>query len=67
MIRAIGESAGTVWNYLREHPEAPLEEISKQLKLKNGLAFMAIGWLAREGKLQFQEEKKKTKVSLVTE
>lgn len=67
MIQHIGESAGTVWNYLREHPDARLEKLAQELKLKQSLVLMAIGWLAREGKLDFKEDKKKMKLSLAAE
>jgi len=41
-----------------------LEQINKDLKLDTSLFFMSVGWLAREDKLIFDGEGKKTKVSL---
>jgi hypothetical protein len=67
MTQQIGETAGCVWKYLIEHPSVQLERISKDLKLKNTLVFMATGWLAREGKLTFEGDGKTTKISLVAE
>jgi Winged helix-turn-helix domain (DUF2582) len=67
MIQQIGENAGRIWNHLREHPGIQLEQISKELKLKDSLALMAIGWLAREGKLAFKEDGKRPRVSLAAE
>jgi Winged helix-turn-helix domain (DUF2582) len=67
MIQQIGENAGRVWNHLREHPGIQLEQISKELKLKDSLALMAIGWLAREGKLAFEQNGKRPRVSLAAE
>jgi hypothetical protein len=67
MTQQIGEAAGRVWKYLSEHPDVHLEHLSKDLKLKDTLVFMATGWLAREGKLAFEEDGKTTKISLVAE
>jgi hypothetical protein len=67
MTQQIGEAAGQVWKYLSEHPGAHLEHLAKDLKLKDTLAFMGIGWLAREGKLVFEKDAKSTKVSVVAE
>ncbi len=64
MINEIGESAGRVWQYLDEHSPATPREINKALKLDELLLYMAIGWLAREGKVVFNGEGKGTKVSL---
>jgi hypothetical protein len=65
MIHQIGEDAGRVWKCLSQNPSVTLEQIPKELKLKESLAFMAIGWLAREDKLAFEHHGKTTKVSLV--
>jgi hypothetical protein len=67
MVYEIGESAGKAWQYLNEHPGSALEEVNKALKLKENLLHMAIGWLAREGKLSFDERGKTLKLSLVPE
>ena len=65
MIDEIGENAGRVWQYLSQHSPASPQEIKKVLKLDEALLYMAIGWLAREGKLAFEGEGKKARVSLV--
>ncbi len=64
MTYEIGESAGRIWQYLNEHPASTLEQINKDLKLDTSLFFMSVGWLAREEKLIFDGEGKKTKLSL---
>jgi len=65
MINQIGESAGRIWQYLNEHPSATPREANKALKMDESLLYMAIGWLAREGKLAFSgEEKNRVKISL---
>jgi Winged helix-turn-helix domain (DUF2582) len=60
----IGEGAGRIWQFLSEHPASTWEQIKKDLKLDTNVFFMSVGWLAREGKLLFDGEGKKTKVSL---
>ena len=64
MTYEIGEGAGRIWQILSEHPASTLEQINKDLKLYTSLFFMSVGWLAREDKLIFDGEGKKTKVSL---
>jgi hypothetical protein len=60
----IGKAAGKVWNYLKGHGTSSLSGIEKGVDAPRGVVFMAIGWLAREGKLEFVEEKRTTQVSL---
>jgi hypothetical protein len=64
MINEIGESAGRVWQFLQEHSPAAPRELNKALKLDDPLLYMAIGWLAREGKVVFSGEGKGMKISL---
>ncbi len=64
MINKIGETAGAVWKYLREHPRAQASEVKKALKLNESLLWMAIGWLAREGKLVISKGGKAVEFSL---
>lgn len=67
MMQEIGESAGVVWNYLKENHGATAEQIAKSSKIKNGLLFMAIGWLAREGKIEFENGSGQHKIKLISE
>lgn len=50
----IGENAGLIWNAL-QGGALTLKALKKATKLKNDELFLAIGWLAREGKLTFAE------------
>jgi hypothetical protein len=65
MIQQIGEAAGSVWQFLNEHPGATPQQIRKGLKIEDGLLNLALGWLAREGKLLFETNEKTIKLSLV--
>lgn len=64
MVQRIGETAGSVWQFLNEHPGATPEQIGKGLKIDDSLVLLALGWLAREGKLVFEVNEKTFKVSL---
>ena len=60
----IGESAGVLWNYLHKHGEVALTALAKDAKLNQRQADRAIGWLAREGKVQIRTEARQELVSL---
>lgn len=50
----IGAWAGLVWNALNESDVLGLKQLKKISKLKDKEVFAAIGWLAREGKVEIQ-------------
>ena len=50
----IGENAGLIWNAL-QGGALTLEALKKATKLKNDDLNLALGWLAREGKVAFEE------------
>ena len=56
MIPRIGETAGKVWRFLEEKDEATLTQIKKGVKADPNLVLQAIGWLAREDKLQIEKK-----------
>ena len=54
-VEAIGQWAGLVWTALSEaEGTLELKAIKKATKLKDKEAFAAIGWLAREDKLDVE-------------
>lgn len=65
METKIGENAGTVWNYLSEAGEKSLKEVKKACKLTEKDMYAALGWLAREGKIEFQTLKDDIKAKLL--
>ena len=67
MNEQIGENSGRVWKHLTEQPSATPKQLSKALNLKESEVYMAIGWLAREGKLAFDADGKTIKVGLATQ
>lgn len=64
MIAQIGEMAGIVWHFVSEHPGVTTGHIRKELKVEDQMLHLALGWLAREGKLQMEAGKKTIKISL---
>lgn len=63
----IGCYAGLVWNALNEADVLGTKQIKKMTKLKDKEIYAAIGWLAREGKVNIEESEdgKELLVSLV--
>ncbi len=54
MITTIGENAGAIWGAL-SNGALGLKALKKATKLKNEELYLALGWLAREGKICFTE------------
>ncbi|MDR2810456.1 MAG: winged helix-turn-helix domain-containing protein [Tannerellaceae bacterium] len=66
MIEQIGTNAGLVWTALNESGKLGLKEVKKLTKIKTEKeVYAAVGWLAKEGKLAFEEAEGDIVVSLV--
>ena len=63
MITKIGENAGLLWNALQKGAQGT-KALKKATKLKNEDLFLALGWLAREGKISFTEAEADTIIAL---
>ncbi len=59
-----GISAGLVWNLLSEKGSMNVKDVKKLTKLTDKDLFAAFGWLAREEKVNFADEKGELIVSL---
>ena len=57
----IGMNAGLVWNALNDAQAMGLKQLKKVTKLKEKEMFDAIGWLAREDKINIQADDKDPK------
>jgi hypothetical protein len=64
MESEIGAAAGRIWQYLAEHREATLRQLQRGTALPERLVHMGVGWLAREDKLCFVEERGVVKLAL---
>ncbi len=58
----IGIWAGLVWSALNEADILGNKQIKKVTKLKDKELYAALGWLAREGKINFLESEDKTEI-----
>lgn len=61
---SIGEIAGDVWDFLESEGESSLSAVNKSVSEPRSRVNMAIGWLAREGKLEFNSEGRGISVDL---
>ena len=66
MKEKIGISAGLVWSALSESKgKANIKDVKKATKLTEKDLYAALGWLAREDKVSFEETDKEIIISLV--
>jgi hypothetical protein len=63
-IQSIGETAGEVWQYLKEHDGITLTTLVRAIGQPSEGVLMAVGWLAREGKLELSQEKRTITIRL---
>lgn len=64
MDMQIGEAAGRIWQYLAVYGEATLPQLQRGTTIPERLLHMGVGWLAREEKLCFVQERGILKLSL---
>jgi hypothetical protein len=57
MTSKIGQAAGKVWAYLHGHGTVSTGKVIREAGVPRDLAQRAIGWLAREDKLHFEDVK----------
>lgn len=56
MIELIGTNAGLTWHTLNDKGKLSLKELKKATKIKSEKdLYAALGWLAKEDKLGFEE------------
>lgn len=60
----IGELAGYVWRFLEDEGESSFSAVADAVDAPRSKVSMAIGWLAREDKLEFRDEGRGNKISL---
>lgn len=55
-LPSIGIVSGMIWTYLSACPEGvTLSKLAKDIAAPRDLVMQGIGWLAREGKVRFEE------------
>ncbi|MGQ0645061.1 MAG: winged helix-turn-helix domain-containing protein [Elusimicrobiota bacterium] len=60
----IGQAAGAVWQYLEWHGETSTLKLRASLKMSQSSLFLALGWLAREGKVRLLSDENGRRVAL---
>lgn len=53
MIEEIGNVAGEIWHLLKERGELSISGVTAEVNVSQSTAYMGLGWLAREDKLEF--------------
>lgn len=64
MITEIGIVAGEIWHYLDEHGATSFSRVVSGIDRPKELALMSLGWLAREGHVIVQQDKKELRIEL---
>lgn len=62
----IGMSAGLVWNALDQAEAMSTKQLKKVTKLKDKELYAALGWLAREDKINIQVDDKDAKELIIS-
>ena len=60
----VGETAGKIWHLLDGGGPHTLAQIKKKLNGSSELVVFALGWLAREEKVDISQDKKSFRVAL---
>lgn len=60
----IGENAGKVWNALAQVGNQTVTQLAKEVDESKENVLLALGWLAREDKIDLNLEKRTYRVSL---
>ena len=64
MVPMIGETAGKVWLALEGKEGLSIPQLKKATNADEKMLWLALGWLAREGKINLAKNKASYKVSL---
>jgi hypothetical protein len=65
MVETIGQAAGLIWQMLsKAQNPVNITDVPKKTKLTSQLAYQGMGWLAREGKLEYTQKGRSIYVSL---
>lgn len=67
MLDNIGNVAGAIWHYLEINNEASVTKLTREIGENQRTVLMGVGWLAREGKLDFEKRKQGIYITLKTQ
>jgi hypothetical protein len=60
----VGDTAGRIWQALSSEGPQTLAQLKKRLNGTSELVHIAVGWLAREDKIELAHEKKGLRIQL---
>ena len=60
----IGYVAGSIWQQLEQKGEMTPRKLTTTMKESSDVVYLALGWLARENKIEFQPTKSTFRVKL---
>jgi hypothetical protein len=60
----IGAVAGVIWHYLDENGPVTISKLAKDIDAPRDAIMQGVGWLAREGKIRFEETPRSKLISL---
>jgi hypothetical protein len=63
MLKEVGATAGKVWHFLKENGEKSVTQL-KEVESNQLLLNLALGWLAREDKVNLEKKGNVVKVTL---
>ena len=64
MKAKVGETAGRVWEMLKNKDKVEISALARMLKEKTVVVYQAVGWLAREDKISYHVKGNKIYISL---
>lgn len=64
MNEQIGKVAGSIWHTLEANGEMTLTRLKKEIGTAGPIVDCAIGWLAREDKIEMTQDKRSFRVCL---
>ena len=65
MKEKVIEAAGKTWRFLGQNGQTNVSQLAKSLKEKDEVILQALGWLAREDKIDYTVKNRCTFVSFV--
>jgi hypothetical protein len=63
-IEQIGQTAGLIWHALEENGPYSMTRLVKAVGVPRDTVILAVGWLAREGKIRINDTKRGRIVAL---
>ncbi len=59
-VAQIGETAGAIWHSLSERGPVTTAKLVKEVEAPRDVVMQALGWLAREGKIEIEDGRSRT-------